>query len=270
MEFMTFAGPVENALGLAHLIENGHEVGPINLVMAVALMLAGLVAGRFGLEWADQRCRIIGMLDSFQGSILAPAPVTPRAWGAFLFAAAGLLVAILSPHDPVKTSLAAIAIWFMFILGIIDWRTYVIDDAPVFFLLFLGLGAASFGATPVSVGMSTLGAALGFFCLEFYRRSGTAIGLAIPGRRAAVIDDETEMMGSGDPLFLAAIGAWTGPVGALATAVTAALIGSGILVLRSARERRNAFADPIAFGPYLAIGGALTVLLALPGGGPLT
>jgi leader peptidase (prepilin peptidase)/N-methyltransferase len=63
-------------------------------------------------------------------------------------------------------------------------------------------------------------------------------------------------MGFGDVKFLAAIGGFAGPVGALLALVVAAAVGAvvGIVRLSMTGDRY------IPFGPFLAVGGAVAML----------
>ena len=98
----------------------------------------------------------------------------------------------------------------------IDWRSRRIPNWLVLGLLIIGLGLSAQGLTAVSFTYSLLGIAAGFVLLF----PAFALGA----------------MGGGDVKLLAAIGAWCGPVGALAVLLSATVAGGIIAIIQAAQS----------------------------------
>ncbi|MCM8816408.1 MAG: prepilin peptidase [Candidatus Omnitrophica bacterium] len=152
--------------------------------------------------------------------------------------------------------------YFIFTLGLviisgIDYETFLIPDVIVLPLIALGiLGAAMCKnffmpqkAWPVLTSFS-------------YSLSGALIGalivllLMIMGK----VIWKKEAMGGGDLKLLAAIGAFVGWKGVLVSIFFGSILGT-IISLALIYSKKKTWDDYVPFGPYLAIGAILTVLL---------
>jgi leader peptidase (prepilin peptidase) / N-methyltransferase len=134
-------------------------------------------------------------------------------------------------------------------LSAIDWDTTVLPDALTLPLLWAGLVAAALGWT-VTLPAAVAGAAVGYLSLwSVYWLFKLTTG--------------KEGMGFGDFKLLAAIGAWLGwqavlPV-VLMASIIGAVVGIGMKMSSALREGRY-----VPFGPFLAGGGIVVLLLGLP------
>ena len=156
-----------------------------------------------------------------------------------------LAVAAFWRFGATTTGVAAAAfLWTLLALTCIDFDTQLLPDDLTLPLLWGGLVANLFGLF-VPLKDAVIGAVAGYVALW------TIYWLfkLIRGK---------EGMGYGDFKLLAALGAWLGwqmlPVIVLLSSVVGALIGIGLLVFRG-RDHNI----PLAFGPYLAIAGALAL-----------
>jgi leader peptidase (prepilin peptidase)/N-methyltransferase len=150
-------------------------------------------------------------------------------------------------------ALAAIVFtWLLIALTMIDFDTQFLPDVLTYPLLWLGLLVSltqpvwAEGADPVTPRDSILGAAIGYLSLwSFYW-----IFKLLTGK---------EGMGYGDFKLFAALGAWLGWTMLLPIIIFASCVGAIIgiaLILR----RRAGRETQIAFGPFLAIAGWLTLI----------
>jgi len=147
----------------------------------------------------------------------------------------------------------------LLVVSLIDWDTFLIPDAFSLGLLAAGLAASPFnpyfgGGAAWRIGTSLLGAAAGFLMCW---------GIALLGK--AVF--KKEAMGGGDVKLLAAVGAWSGVLGAFDCLMAASLLGSiyGVALMARGRLKRQ---DPVPFGPFLAAGAALNLFYLIPFGFP--
>jgi leader peptidase (prepilin peptidase)/N-methyltransferase len=141
---------------------------------------------------------------------------------------------------------ACVLLWTLVALTFIDFDTQLLPDNLTLPLLWAGLIANLCGATPgVSLRDAVIGAIAGYLVLW------TVYWLfkLIRGK---------EGMGYGDFKLLGALGAWLGwqmlPLIVLLSSVVGALIGIGLIVFKG-RDHKI----PLAFGPYLAIAGAIAL-----------
>jgi leader peptidase (prepilin peptidase) / N-methyltransferase len=154
---------------------------------------------------------------------------------------------------------ACVYLWILVALTFIDFDTQLLPDNLTLPLLWTGLLANLLGAVPsVTLRDAVIGAIAGYLILW-------GVYWAFKLIRGK------EGMGYGDFKLLAALGAWLGwkslvPIVALSSLVGAA-IGIGLVVFKG-RDHQV----PLAFGPYLAIAGAIAlffgkqlVALYLPG-----
>ena len=136
-------------------------------------------------------------------------------------------------------------------LSLIDWDTTVLPDALTLPLLWAGLVAAALGWVPELTLMQSLaGAAAGYLSLwSVYWLFKLTTG--------------KEGMGYGDFKLLAALGAWLGWQAILPIVLMASLLGAVIgLVMKAAGALREGRFVP--FGPFLAGGGLVVMLVGLP------
>jgi leader peptidase (prepilin peptidase) / N-methyltransferase len=136
-------------------------------------------------------------------------------------------------------------------LSLIDWDTTVLPDSLTLPLLWAGIVSAALGWLPgLNLLQSVTGAAVGYLSLwAVYWLFKLTTG--------------KEGMGYGDFKLLAALGAWLGanailPI-VLMASVLGAVIGLGMKATGSLREGRF-----VPFGPFLAGGGLVVMLLGLP------
>ena len=128
-------------------------------------------------------------------------------------------------------------------LFFIDLETYLLPDKLTLPLLWLGLGASTFGLTSVSATDAIWGACLGF---------------ALPWsvNQLYKLIRKHDGFGGGDFKLLAAIGAWTGwiqIVPILAVASVLGLVTIGILAMFKREQLSMNKAFP--FGPFLIVSG---------------
>ncbi len=140
---------------------------------------------------------------------------------------------------------AALFTWFVIALTFIDFDTQLLPDQLTLPLLWLGLLTNTFGGF-VSLEAAVMGAVIGYgFLWSTYWGFKLATG--------------KEGMGYGDFKLFAAIGAWFGwqvLPGSILIAALSGLLYALISTLRGQRES----AQPIPFGPFLAIGGWVSLL----------
>ena len=163
-----------------------------------------------------------------------------------------LTVAALIRFGPTSTTVAAwVLLWSLIALTFIDFDTQLLPDNITLPLLWIGLAANVAGFRPgVSLRDAVIGAIAGYLALW------TIYWLfkLIRGK---------EGMGYGDFKLLAALGAWLGwqmlPLIVLLSSVVGAVIGLGLVVFKG-RDHQI----PLAFGPYLAIAGAIALFFGKP------
>jgi leader peptidase (prepilin peptidase)/N-methyltransferase len=140
---------------------------------------------------------------------------------------------------------AALFTWVIIALTFIDFDTQLLPDQLTLPLLWLGLLANNAGMF-VSLEAAVIGAVAGYLFLW-----STYWGFKLLTGK--------EGMGYGDFKLFAAIGAWFGWQVLPGTILMAALLGLlYALVTTLLKQRENA--QPIAFGPFLAVGGWVSLL----------
>lgn len=139
-----------------------------------------------------------------------------------------------------------LAVWLLIALAMIDFDTTLLPDTYNYMLLWLGLFAAWWGVSPVSLSDAVMGAIAGYlslWCVYWAFKLLTG----------------KEGMGYGDFKLLAALGAWLGwqalPLVLLLSSLVGAVVG-GILLGTGAVKRDQG----IPFGPYLAGAGLIALL----------
>lgn len=213
--------------------------------------LVGSAAG-----WLDGRLDIV--LDrGLAAAIRAPAPhgcdPAPRSW-LKAAAAAWLAGPALTGGAPWGAILPILALFAgLFLCGWLDWRHRILPDIVVLPMLAAGLAAAIAGYGLVTWEDSMFGAMVGWFAPAVVGRLGRASGGGL---------------GKGDIKFVAAIGAWTGPM-AVCVIFCLSAMAMGLLLLRqSGRACRAPFGPVLALAVFLyAIGsrwaaGYITIFLS--------
>ncbi len=146
---------------------------------------------------------------------------------------------------------ACLLLWSLIALTFIDFDTQLLPDNITLPLVWAGLFANVANLVPgVSLRDAVIGAIAGYLALW----SVYWLFKLIRGK---------EGMGYGDFKLLAALGAWLGwqmlPLIVLLSSVVGALIGIGLVVFKG-RDHQI----PLAFGPYLAIAGAIALFFGKP------
>ena len=176
--------------------------------------------------------------------------------------AIALVLVTVAPPGP-RSFLWLIAAGLLLAVGVIDARHLIIPTGAVAAVLLLGLGdglVASAADAASSRGLlqdRLIGAAVGYAGMALLRQAYRRLR----GR---------EGLGGGDPLLMAALGAWLGwqalPTALLLAAVTGlAFVLAGGLV----RRRWPQGTDMLAFGPFLILGALGAFAWQLAGGGTL-
>ncbi len=149
------------------------------------------------------------------------------------------------------TLAAWVFLWSLTALTFIDFDTQLLPDNITLPLLWAGLAANVAGFLPgVPLRDAVIGAIAGYLALwAIYW-----LFKLIRGK---------EGMGYGDFKLLAALGAWLGwqmlPLIVLLSSVVGAVIGLGLVAFKG-RDHQI----PLAFGPYLAIAGAIALFFGKP------
>jgi leader peptidase (prepilin peptidase) / N-methyltransferase len=142
--------------------------------------------------------------------------------------------------------------WLLIALTMIDFDTQFLPDQLTYPLLWLGLLVSLWhpvwaeGASPVTPGDSIIGAAAGYLSLW----SVYWVFKLLTGK---------EGMGYGDFKLFAALGAWMGWRMLLPVILFASLVGAIVGVFILIRQRKGKDTQ-IAFGPFLAVAGWLTLM----------
>ncbi|HEY1326218.1 MAG TPA: A24 family peptidase [Casimicrobiaceae bacterium] len=143
-----------------------------------------------------------------------------------------------------KALAACVLLWTLVALTVIDLDTQLLPDDLTLPLLWAGLVANLFGLF-VPLQTAVIGAVAGYLSLWLIYW----IFRLVRGK---------EGMGYGDFKLLAALGAWLGwsmlPIIVLLSSVVGAAIGLTLIVFKG-RDHNV----PLAFGPYLAIAGAIAL-----------
>jgi leader peptidase (prepilin peptidase)/N-methyltransferase len=159
----------------------------------------------------------------------------------------GVLSAVIAWHFGfgLQAGAALLLTWALLALSMIDVDHQLLPDSITLPLLWLGLALSLF---PVFTDMhsSLIGAIAGYLSLwTVYQLFKLLTG--------------KEGMGFGDFKLLAALGAWMGwqalPVIVILSSAVGALLGGAMIAIQG-RDR----AQPIPFGPYLAIAGWIALL----------
>ena len=179
------------------------------------------------------------------------APISARYPVVELLTGALTMAAILRFGTTPATVAACLLLWSLIALTFIDFDTQLLPDNITLPLAWAGLLANVAGWVPgVGLGDAVIGAVAGYLALW----SVYWLFKLIRGK---------EGMGYGDFKLLAALGAWLGwqmlPLIVLLSSVVGAVIGIGLVVFKG-RDHQI----PLAFGPYLAIAGAIALFFGKP------
>ena len=175
------------------------------------------------------------------------API-PRRYPLMELAAAGVGVwSALSQPTVAAAVLTALLGWQLLLIAVIDAEHFRLPDRLTLPLLATGgLAAVLLGhTTPLD---ALIGAAVGFAGLWL-------LALAYRSLRGR------EGLGDGDPVLLAAGGAWVGWIGLPSVLLWAAAAGLSLVAARLLTGRRVSGGDRLPFGPFLAAGIWLTWLI---------
>ena len=152
----------------------------------------------------------------------------------------------MSQPDLPSAAFTALLGWQLILIATVDAEHFWLPDALTLPLLVTGLAAA--GLLPgSSLVDSAIGAAVGFMGLWL---------LAFAYRRLRHRDG----LGGGDPILLAAGGAWVTWIGLPSVLLWASASALSLVVARIVTGRPVAGQDRLPFGPFLAIGIWLTWL----------
>lgn len=144
-------------------------------------------------------------------------------------------------------------------IAFIDWDTFIIPDELSLGLWVLGTVLAPFnpmfpGSVWAKIGFAVAGGLFGYLM---------CFGILILGKKIF----KKDAMGGGDVKLLAAVGAWTGVLGAYDCMVIASFIGAIYGVYQIARKKLER-QDHIPFGPFLVIAAIFNFFYLLPFGFP--
>ncbi|MEX3630478.1 MAG: A24 family peptidase [Burkholderia sp.] len=177
------------------------------------------------------------------------APISPRY--PLVELVSGLLaIASLAVFGPGPAALAAFGLCAMLLaMSLIDIKTGYLPDSMTLPLLWAGLLVNLWGNF-VDLREAVIGAIAGYlflWCVFWLFKLLRGI----------------EGIGYGDLKLLAALGAWLGWIALPQVLLIAALTGAavGLVAMRRGRMR---YEEPLPFGPFLALGGILTLLHGTP------
>ena len=164
------------------------------------------------------------------------------------------------PENPVWIIAATIAASALTAIALIDFDTFLIPDFLSLGLIVLGVLCAPINPlfrSPllwIKIWISVKGAIFGFLLCA---------AIAWLGEKLF----KKEAMGGGDIKLLAAVGAWSGALGAFNCLMLGSLLGSfyGIGLMFRGKVTRS---DPIPFGPFLSAGAIINFFCLLPFGFP--
>lgn len=161
---------------------------------------------------------------------------------------AGLGVwAVLSQPDIVSAAFTALLGWQLILIAVVDAEHFWLPDVLTLPLLTIGLAAAAILPTG-SLLHAAIGAAVGFLGLWL---------LATAYRHLRQRDG----LGGGDPILLAAGGAWVGWIGLPSVLLWASAAALSLVAARLLTGRAVSGQDRLPFGPFLAIGIWMTWLI---------
>lgn len=174
----------------------------------------------------------------------------PIGWAAPATQSAGALVALAAVifAPPGLLTLTVIFGWLLLALAAIDLRTFLLPDGLN--AAVLALGAAMLALSwPADLPVHIAGALIGY---------GLLWSVEVAYRRVRGRDG----LGRGDAKLLGAVGLWVGAFGIAPVLLIASLGGIAAALALSLREAKALTGQsPIAFGPWIALGGYIIWLL---------
>lgn len=224
------------------------------VISRVAVHLPEILLERQAREWATAMGSPTQISHRRLRSAFAPAAKGLPYEGLFVLATAcGAAVLAASQHSFSAYSVLAAGYYLtaLLLMGIIDQRTMLLPDSLTGPFLWAGLLAAAlqYGRSPNAID-SIVGAAAGYLVLAV---------LAFAAKQCT----NRDIMGRGDPRLLAGIGAWCG-VTALHDVLTITLLICPVFLLLARRPGlgwKSLAGTHLAFGPPLAIGGAIAYFI---------
>ena len=179
------------------------------------------------------------------------APISARYPLIELLTGALTVAAALRFHGIPAIAAASLLLWALVALTFIDFDTQLLPDNITLPLLWAGLIVNAAGVLQgVTLRDAVIGAVAGYLALWIVYW----LFKLIRGK---------EGMGYGDFKLLAALGAWMGwqmlPLIVLLSSLVGAVIGIGLVVFKG-RDHQV----PLAFGPFLAIAGAIALFFGRP------
>lgn len=233
---------------------SGIEIG----ACVVAAGVIGAALGRL-VEWLPVHLELAWRKESAEVVATQASIAAPMGWASLVTMA--LIAASMTGLSLAFGSSAGVAVGALvfllalLVLAAIDARTFLLPDVIVLPLVWLGL-LANLDGSFVPLSVAVVGAVSGymsFWCV--------AKLFALVTRR--------EGMGHGDFKLLAAIGAWLGWAALPEVVVVAAVGGLAWALLTAALARlrgaRTNLSEPMPFGPFLALGGAIAMVGKLLG-----
>jgi leader peptidase (prepilin peptidase)/N-methyltransferase len=211
----------------------------------------GVILGRSRCGGCDRRLAMQRLVPVFsylitRGRCRDCDAVIPRRYPLIELACGAVGVwAALSQPDLLSAGLTALLGWQLILIAVVDAEHFWLPDALTLPLLSTGLIAAALpnGNLPGSIAGAVAGFAGLWLLAFFYRR--------VRGR---------EGLGGGDPILLAAGGAWVGWTGLPSVLLWASAAALSLVVARLLTGRSVSGEDRLPFGPYLALGIWLTWL----------
>lgn len=202
------------------------------LLGGTGLMVGGLLA-RMSLDLPDHGSRQAPGLRRYGLMVLAAA--ASGAWAA------------LAQPTPLDAAVTTLLGWQLLLIAVIDAEHFRLPDLLTLPLLATGGGAALLldHTAPLD---AVIGAGLGFGGLWL---------LALAYRRLR----GREGLGDGDPILLAAGGAWVGWIGLPSVLLWAAAAGLSVVTARLLVGGKVSGDDRLPFGPCLAVGIWLTWMI---------
>ncbi|MBI5624814.1 MAG: prepilin peptidase [Elusimicrobia bacterium] len=149
-------------------------------------------------------------------------------------------------------------------VAFIDWDTFLIPDE-----LSLGLLAVGLLSAPINPFFASALGHGAWYGRMLFSLLGAGTGFAICWATAEFGERlfKREALGGGDVKLLAAVGAWTGALGAFDCMMIGALAGSVYGVARMARGTLKRY-EPMPFGPFLSAAAVFNFFKLLPFGFP--
>jgi len=179
---------------------------------------------------------------------VAGASPGPRRYALMALAAAAIGVwAALARAAPLDAVLTALLGWQLLLIAVIDGEHFRLPDRLTLPLLATG-GLAAMVLDQTAPLDALIGAAAGFAGLWL-------LALAYRGLRGR------DGLGDGDPILLAAGGAWVGWIGLPSVLLWASAAGLSLVAARLLVGKRVSATDRMPFGPCLAAGIWLTWML---------